>query len=90
MNAEQILQRMVRVARMALSLARTMQGLGYDNSPYWDMYGETADAIYYFLEEEGVDFDQSVTHRVLTSNSYTNEQCCAILMYEYRKKFAVA
>lgn len=89
MNAQKTLDKMITVARTALTLARAMQDLGYDNSPYWDLYGNTADAIYFFIGESTPTFDVSVTYHALTDDDMTQEQRLDCLLRALEQEFMI-
>lgn len=85
MDDRSVLTKMVEVAMDSLALAKMFQSAGYDNSPYFDIHGKVADAIYCMLGENTDTFDESVTGLVLASNKITNAQRVDILSHHYRK-----
>ena len=77
--------RLVRTARGCLKADEAMRGLGQDNSVFFGIYGDVADAIYYLINEQTETFDISVTWKTITDSSLSNEQCTRRLMKEYNR-----
>lgn len=80
MDIEAALQRLVHAARKAFYLSEQLEALGYQDTPYSDLFGNIADAIYYLLGEKTETFDQSVTYHALYDDLLTNKERVRILM----------
>lgn len=76
------LLRMYRSARLARKLAKAMDD--YD-TPYHEIYGDLADAIYYLIGEHIEPFSESVTHCVLSSDILLEERAVSILYYIFKQ-----
>lgn len=85
MDIENALMQMVKAARRAMSLDATLKEAGYADTPYNELYGTTADAIYYLIGEQTRNYGESITHLTLTSESVTDEQRVTILMHQIKK-----
>ena len=85
MNVQEVLKRLVEIAVKSLNAENALQAVGFDSTPYFDIYGSAADAIYYLIGEKTNTFDESVTYTVLHSDQYSNDQRVGILMYEYER-----
>lgn len=85
------LLRMVKAARRASHVSNALNGIGYHGTPYTDIYGDVADAIYYLIGEETPEFSQSVTFLVLTNDRLSDSGRVDVLLKEYhRNKTATA
>ena len=65
MDAKKVLTHLIRAARDAIHLERTLDDLGYKETPYYDLYGEISEAIYGIVGEDTEEFDESVTYNVI-------------------------
>ena len=83
MDAKRTLTLMVRAAREAQKFDSMLSANGYDNNPYFKIYGDIVDAVYAFLGEDTTSLDESVTGMVMSSNDLTEEQCVEILLNKY-------
>lgn len=79
MNVKAALGHLVSAGRKAYKLDVEMRKLGYDNTPYADLYGEIADGIYTLIEDQAECFMLSDTYRLLTDGSVPDEHCVANL-----------
>ena len=83
MNSQKVLTHLVRAGRDALHIENILNGIGYKETPYFNLYGEIADAIYTMLGENVDSFDESVTHSTindpLTSDELAAEQLAKLL-----------
>ena len=82
---EQALLNLVQVARETMKLGDLMDQLGYGDSPYWNYFGQIADAIYYLLHEDTKEFTESVTYEVLYNPKLSERKCVKRLLEEYKK-----
>lgn len=78
------LERMVCSARKAFAIDKRLMELGYRDTPYFEIYGEIADAIYYMLNEQTDTFDKSVAYRTLHDKSMTDLQCAEKLFAVFK------
>ena len=76
MDSKQVLTHLIRAGRDALHLEKTLSGLGYKETPYFNLYGEIANAIYDLIGEDTDTFDQSVTHSVM-NDMFTPDELAA-------------
>ena len=82
MNKEAMV-RLVRAGRKANELDESLMDLGYTSTPYSDIYGDIADAIYFMLGEKTETLDQSITYQAITDDSLTDGQCAEKLLSAY-------
>ena len=78
--------RLVRTARKAFEADARLREIGYETTPYWDIYCEVSDAIYDMLGENTETFDSSITYAVLNAETLNDEQRVLILISAYNKK----
>lgn len=76
------LLRMYRSARLARRLAKAMDDF---DTPYHEIYGDLADAIYCLIGEHVEPFTASHTHNILTSEILLEERAVTILYYIYKQ-----
>ena len=76
MNTKKVLTHLIRAGRDALHLENTLKEIGYKETPYFNLYGEIADAIYNMIGEETDTFDESVTHAAI-NDIFTPDEICA-------------
>ena len=76
MNSSKVLAHLIHAGRDALHLENILTGLGYKETPYFNLYSEIADAIYCMLGEDTESFDKSVTHAVM-SDPLTSDEVAA-------------
>lgn len=83
MDAKKVLTHLIRAARDAIHLERTLDDLGYKETPYYDLYGEISEAIYGIVGEDTEEFDESVTYNVLhdqfTPDELSAEQLASMI-----------
>lgn len=85
MDTKEALTRMVKAGRLALTMDKGLRSLGYDETPYFDIYGNIADAVYFLLGEETETFSASVTSLVFESPELTDARRVSLLMRELEK-----
>lgn len=76
MDAKKVLTHLVKAGRDALHLEKTLNSLGYKATPYYNLHGEIADAIYCMLDENTESFDQSKTYAAM-NDIFTADEACA-------------
>lgn len=81
-NIKDALLRMYRVAKMAQKYEKAMDPY---ESPFTEIYGNAADAIYYLLGEKTELFTESETFNILNTVSLTEDRAVELLMNEYKK-----
>lgn len=83
MDAKKVLTHLIRAARDAIHLERTLDDLGYKETPYYDLYGEISEAIYGIVGEDTEEFDESVTYNVIhdqfTPDELSAEQLASMI-----------
>lgn len=87
MDVKLALENLVIAGRKAYKLDREMHAIGYDNNPYFDIYGGIADAIYHILGEK-CDFEVSATATFLADQNTMDDQCADILFSVYKQRNA--
>lgn len=85
MNIRYILSTLLEAATKALNLHNEMASLGYPETPYFDLYGETADVIYSLIGEKTTTFEESVTYKTLNDPKLDVAQQLDALMNEYQR-----
>lgn len=85
MDTKCVLNHLVRASRDALHMEQTLKGLGYNETPYFHLYGEITEAIYCMLGESTETFDESVTSTTI-NNMYLTDEHCAQELSEYCKE----
>ena len=75
MNTKSVLTHLIRAGRDALHLENTLSDLGYMETPYFNLYGEIADAIYAMLDEH-TDIEDSKAVAAL-NDIFTPDEICA-------------
>ena len=87
MDVKNILESLVYAGRKAYQLNTGMRNLGYDNTPYLDIYSGIADAIYVILGET-CDFEVSTTAAFLADQNMQDSQCADGLFSVYQQRNA--
>lgn len=78
-----VISRMVKVWKLANAMDEHLLKLGYECSPYTEIAGQVADAIYNLLGENTERFDQSFTYATLNNENITTEDCIDMIFKEY-------
>ena len=65
MDTKKVFLHLVKAARDSLHLETTLANIGYSETPYFNLYGEIAEAIYAMLGENTDTFDESATAGIL-------------------------
>ena len=89
MNEKKVLTHLIRAGRDALNMENVLNSFGYKETPYFNLYGEIADAIYLMIGEEVDPFDQSVTHTVM-HDPVTSDEAAAEHLAEMLDKASSA
>lgn len=76
MDKKRVLTHLVKAGRDTLHMESTLKSIGYDCTPYIDLFGEIADAVYEMLGEETETFDESITYAAM-HDIYTSDEICA-------------
>lgn len=79
MRIEDAMTSLVRAAKEAQRMDQFMIQQGYGNTPYAQIYGNIADAVYHLLDENVESFGGSLAERVLEDPGLSEEQCAYIL-----------
>ena len=72
------LEKIVTAGRTARKTNDALRELGYPDTPYFHIYGHIIDALYLLLGEKTDTLDQSITFRIMESESITDEQRASI------------
>ena len=76
-----VLTKLVEIAMKAKELNDSMEALGYQENPYWDMYTMSAEAIYIMIGENAdSSFEESVTYKALNAPDLTTDQRVSLLL----------
>ena len=84
MDVRKILKRLVNIAMLSLENDTILEKMHFTNTPYFELYGETAEAIYEIIGEHTMTFEESVTYEALNSG-YSKEMAVNMLMEAYEK-----
>ena len=76
MRVKRALTHLVKAGRDALHLEKTLKELGYKDTPYFNLYGEIAEAMYCILEEDTDSFEESETYNAM-HDIYSSDEMCA-------------
>ncbi len=76
MNSERVLTHLIKAGRDTLHLERTLNDLGYTETPFFSIHGDIADAIYHLLGEDTQTFEESETCAAL-HDIYSSDEICA-------------
>ena len=80
MDVKKVLEEMVTIASHAQTLDRAMTKAGYNDNPYFYIYGNALDAIYALIGECTNTFPESITYKVFKNNKLTDRDRVAILL----------
>ena len=82
---KEALERLVFIARQAKQIDAMFTEMGYNDTPWFETYGQAMDAIYVLIGEDTGTLDESVTYDAVRGEEYTDDQRIKLLMDEYRK-----
>ena len=85
MDVKIILDHLVSAGRKAYKLDRKMHDIGYDHNPYFEIYGEIADAVYNILGERCI-FEESATAMAFANQHISDAQCADGLFTVYQHR----
>lgn len=68
MKIESVFLNLVDAGMMAKKMDKAMQDAGFDNNPYFEIYGCVAQAIIHMLCETEKDFEDTIACRALSDN----------------------
>lgn len=86
MDIERVLSRLVRIARRSFKADVALARSGFVLTPFFNLYGEAAEAICILIGDEQDDFRDTVIARLMENKEITDEGCIAELMNFYRAK----
>lgn len=79
------LAKFVEAGRIARMVDEAMHDVGYNDTPYFHIYGKISDAIYELLHENTETFEQSLTYKIMHASEMSFHQLTEILsMHSYR------
>jgi len=73
---------LVKIVNAGITAKRTddaLRELGYNDTPYFSIYGNISDALYCMLGEKTDTYDQSFTCRILESLDLTDDMRAELL-----------
>ena len=76
MDLKTVLLHLVKAGRDAMHIEKTLKDIGYNETPYFNLYGEICDAIYALLDEKTDTFDESETYAAM-HDIFTSDEMCA-------------
>ena len=68
MNIESVFLNLVDAGLMAKKMDKAMQDAGFDENPYFEIYGCVEQAIIHMLGETGKDFEDTIACHALSDN----------------------
>ena len=84
MDIESVLNDMASAGMIAKKMDDVLHKAGYDDNPYFSIYGHITDAIYKLIGESTETFEESVTYLVMNSMISDNRRL-ELLVKEYKK-----
>lgn len=79
MDVQAVLSRLVKTARNTFFISEHMRTLGYDDNPYFSIYGNIVDVICEIIGDASDDVEDSVTYAVLHDTNLSDDQCVSRL-----------
>ena len=76
MNTKSVLTHLIRAGRDAIHLEKTLSGVGYNETPYFNLYGDIIDAIYGILDEHTDTIEESMAYAAI-HDPFTPDEICA-------------
>lgn len=76
---------LLEAAETAKAMDEQMLKLGYDTNPYSDIFSHIADAVYHIIRENKQNFEDSVTHLVMNTDSLSKEEKLILLFRQYEQ-----
>lgn len=76
MNTKSVLTHLIRAGRDAIHLEKTLSGVGYNETPYFNLYGDIIDAIYGILDEHTDTIEDSMAYAAI-HDPFTPDEICA-------------
>ena len=76
MDSKKVLTHLIRAGRDARNLENVLSTLGYNETPYFNLYGDITEAMYTLLGENTESFDESITYAVM-NDPLTSDEACA-------------
>ena len=84
-SVKNALYRLMKVAVTAKQKYDELLDIGFMSTPFFDMYGDSADAIYYLLGEQTQTFAESVTYDAINHDGLTMDERFSLIVDEYEK-----
>ena len=88
-EVKESLLRMVRAAMKAKKMQENYLRIGIDYQPWFEIWGDVLDAIYYLIGEHTMTFDESVTCITMNAPILSEERRAEMLYAEYEKNHPV-
>ena len=85
MKIESVFLNLVDAGMMAKKMDKAMQDAGFDDNPYFEIYGCVAQAIYYLLDEKMDNYEDSLADYSLSDKLHGREERVSFLMDAYNK-----
>jgi len=82
---DEVLKKMIRASEKARKIDAVLKPLGYSDNPFFDIFGDIADAVYSLVGEKKDNFEESATYWALTGDVLPEEDKLDILLEIYRK-----
>jgi hypothetical protein len=85
MNIESVFLNLVDAGLMAKKMDKAMQDAGFDNNPYFEIYGCVAQAIIHMLGEAEKDFENTDACYALSDKIHGRKERVQYLVDAYNK-----
>lgn len=85
MDMKKTITHLIKAGRDAMHLDSTLGNIGYDGTPYFNLYGDICEALYAMLGEDTDSFEQSETYAVMHDCLMPDEMCADQLLPLYFK-----
>ena len=83
------LLRMVRAGMKTKAMQEKYLEIGMDDQPWFDIWGDILDGIYFLIGEHTQTFEESTTYIVMDAPILSEERRVKMLYYEYEKNHPV-
>ena len=75
MDTQSVLSRLVKIARNTFSISEHIRELGFDDDPYFTIYGNMVEVICRIIGDNTEDVDESATYALIHDSTITEDQC---------------
>lgn len=89
MDMKTVFTSLVEAGQLARRTDIAMRSVGYDNTPYYDIYTSICDAIYSLVGEKAETYTGSVTYNVMEQEHISDKERAQLLVAEFIKRSSV-